>query len=178
VTGWVFLASASLSILVVSHSPHGMEEVQRLIASGIYGATSSEVVEFGLLLVGVGAFLLVARRRLLLLTDEEMAQAVGIRPGPWNVGLACLLGVTVGLSLRTVGMLYTFGCLVLPCLGARNLCRRASTVLFLALALGLGSSVAAFVLANAWNQPPGQVAVATLAAVVAATSLVRRVRGA
>src|SRR5512143_1290426 len=33
ITGWVFLVSSSLSILLVSHSPHGLEEVHRLLSS-------------------------------------------------------------------------------------------------------------------------------------------------
>ncbi|MGH7806132.1 MAG: metal ABC transporter permease, partial [Candidatus Binatia bacterium] len=33
ITGWVFLASSSLSILVVAQSPHGLEEVHRLLSS-------------------------------------------------------------------------------------------------------------------------------------------------
>ncbi|MGH7822801.1 MAG: metal ABC transporter permease, partial [Candidatus Binatia bacterium] len=33
ITGWVFLVSGSLSILIVSHSPHGLEEIHRLQAS-------------------------------------------------------------------------------------------------------------------------------------------------
>lgn len=33
VTGWVFLQTASCSILVVSHSPQGLEEIYRLLSS-------------------------------------------------------------------------------------------------------------------------------------------------
>ena len=43
ITGWVFLVSASFSILIVSHSPHGLEEIHRLLASSIIGATRADV---------------------------------------------------------------------------------------------------------------------------------------
>jgi ABC-type Mn2+/Zn2+ transport system permease subunit len=176
VTGWVFLFSSSLSVLVVSHSPHGMEEVHRLISSGIYGATEGEVWLFAALAVAVGAFLVVGRRRaLLVLTDEETARAVGIRVGAWRIGLACLLGLVVGLSLRSVGALYTFGCLVLPPLAARNLCRRLFPMLVVGPLLGLGVGIVAFVLANAYNQPPGQATVALLSVTAAACYGIRRI---
>ena len=35
ITGWVFLLSSSLAVLVLSHSPHGLEEVHRLLSSTI-----------------------------------------------------------------------------------------------------------------------------------------------
>lgn len=174
-TGWVFLVSASLSVLLVYRSPHGMEEVQNLMASGIIGATSDEVWLFVGLVALVGGFLLVVRRRaLLVLMDEEMARSLGIRTGAWNVGFACLLGLTVGFSLRCVGMLYTFGSLVLPCLAARNLCRRSLPMLVVGPLVGLITGVASFVLANHWDQPPGQLTVALLCAVVAVTTLWKR----
>ena len=175
-TGWVFLVGGSLSVLLVSGSPHGMEEVQRLLSSSIIGAGLADVILFAALAVVVGAFLLLFRRRaLLVLTDEEMAQAVGIHPRAWGIGLSCLLGCTIGLSLRVSGMLFTFGCLVLPCLAARSLCRRTFPLLVVGPFLGVGTSVVAFVLANHWDQPPGQMTVALLCAVVALSSLASRV---
>jgi ABC-type Mn2+/Zn2+ transport system permease subunit len=174
-TGWVFLLCASFSVLLASRSAHGLEEVQRLLSSSLIGASWGDVTMFAGLTLAVGAFLLVFRRRaLLVLTDEEMARAAGIHTSVWNHGFSCLLGLTVGLALRTAGMLYTFGCLVLPCLAARNLCRRSFPVLILGPILGLAASVSSFVLANHYDQPPGQMAVAVLCVLVAITSVLRK----
>jgi ABC-type Mn2+/Zn2+ transport system permease subunit len=74
-------------------------------------------------------------------------------------------------------MLYTFGCLVLPCLAARNLCRRSFPVLILGPILGLAASVSSFVLANHYDQPPGQMAVAVLCVLVGITSILRKAGG-
>lgn len=176
-TGWVFLACASVSVLLVAHTPHGMEEVQRLLAPELIGATREEVWLFAALAAAVGAALLVVRRRaLLVLTDEEMAAALGIRTAAWNVGLSVLLGVVVGLSLRCVGAFYTFAGLVLPCLAARNLCRRLLPMLVVGPAIGLGSGVAAFVVAHRLDLPLVQAAVAVLSAVVAGTAVFRLLR--
>lgn len=177
ITGWVFLVAASLSVLLMTHSPHGMEEVHRLMSSGVYGATRGEVLLFAGLVVAVGTFLLLSRRKaLLLLTDEDMASAIGMWTGAWKLGLSCLLGLTVGLSLKSVGMLYTFGCLILPSLAARNVCRHLFPMLFVGPLLGLGTAVVAFVLANHWDQPQGQMTVALLCLLVAVTAAWRRLR--
>lgn len=157
ITGFVFLASASGAVLLMAHSPHGMEEINRLLASTIIGATLSDVVLLLALLVTTAV--VVARRSselLLLVMDAEMAEAVGLRVARWNVGIAVWLGVVVGLSNRVAGAIFTFGCLVLPALAARNLCREVRTMFVVAPLLGLASAVIAFVLAHTLDYPPGQ----------------------
>jgi ABC-type Mn2+/Zn2+ transport system permease subunit len=72
------------------------------------------------------------------------------------------------------GVIYAFGCLVLPALVARNLCREVRSMFVVAPAVGLGGAVAGFVLANHWDFPPAQMTVALLCALLAATALVRR----
>lgn len=77
ITGWVFLASASLSILIVSRSPHGLEEIHRLLSSSIIGATRADVWWFGALAGLTALFLAITHRRtLLFLMDPAMAAAV------------------------------------------------------------------------------------------------------
>jgi ABC-type Mn2+/Zn2+ transport system permease subunit len=163
ITGWVFLASASLSILLVAHSPHGLEEVQRLLSSSIIGATRVDVWTFAGL---VGCTLLIvglAHRRLLLFAmDPAMAAAVGLRVGHWAGGTAVWLGLAVGLSMRVSGMLYTFGSLVLPALIAKNVCREVQTMFLVAPCVALGAGALGFVAANHYDYPPAQMTVALL----------------
>jgi ABC-type Mn2+/Zn2+ transport system permease subunit len=163
ITGWVFLASASLSILLVAHSPHGLEEVQRILSSSIIGATLVDVWTFAAL---TGCTLLavsVAHRRLLLVAmDPAMAAAVGLRVAWWAGGVAIWLGLAVGLSMRVSGMLYTFGSLVLPALIAKSLCREVWTMFVVAPCFALGASAMGFVVANYYDYPPAQMTVALL----------------
>jgi ABC-type Mn2+/Zn2+ transport system permease subunit len=163
ITGWVFLASASLSILLVAHSPHGLEEVQRLLSSSIIGATLVDVWTFASL---AGCTLLVVgmahRRVLLFAMDPAMAAAVGLRVARWAGGIAIWLGLVVGLSMRVSGMLYTFGSLVLPALIAKNVCREVATMFIVAPCVALGASGLGFVAANHYDYPPAQMTVALL----------------
>lgn len=115
ITGWVFLGSASLSILVVSRSPHGLEEIHRLLSSSIIGATRADVWAFGTL-AGLSALFLWAtiRQTLLFTLDPAMAEAVGMRVTRWGALMSVWLGLAVGMSIRSSGMLYTFGCRAPP----------------------------------------------------------------
>lgn len=177
ITGWVFLISASLSILLVAHSPHGLQEIHRIVSSSIIGASTADVWAFGALAGLTIAWIGASRRRLLLLAlDPAMAEAVGMRTARWAVALAIWLGLTVGLALRSSGMLYTFGCLVLPALCAKNLCREVRSMFFVAPLIALGAGVAGFVLAHHYDFPPAQMTIALLGLVLVIAWSVRWLR--
>jgi zinc/manganese transport system permease protein len=164
VTGWVFLAASSLSILIVAKSPHGLEEVQRLLASSLIGATETDLAVLTVLTVLTGAAALWLHPRLLLFAlDPPMAAAVGMRTRLWSGATAVWLGLTVGGSLHASGLIYAFGCLVLPALVAKNLCRQVRAMFWVAPLTALLAAVAGFVLANHYDFPPGQLTVALLA---------------
>ena len=177
ITGWVFLGSASLSIVLMAYSPHGMEEVHRLLSSTIIGATRADVLVFLLMTVAtVAASVLMLPRLMLLAMDPEMAGAVGMRVAAWERLLSVWLGLTVGISLRVSGMIYTFGCLVLPALVAKNLCREVRSIFVVAPIVAVGCGVVAFVLANHYDLPPGQVAAALMAVLLCGAWGVRAMR--
>ncbi len=161
ITGWVFLISASLSILIVSHSPHGLEEIHRLLSSSIIGATTSDIWTFSLLTLLTALLILLFYRKILLFTlDPSMASAIGMKMKIWGLATSAWLGLAVGLSIRASGMLYTFGCLVLPALVAKNLCREVRHMFFVAPVVAILAGITGFVLANHYDYPPGQMTVA------------------
>jgi zinc/manganese transport system permease protein len=169
-TGWLFLAGASLSVLVVASSPHGMAEVSRLLSSTIIGANAVDIAIVSLMLaVTVVVVALRLRPLLLLLTDAETAQACGIAVARWDRLLAVWLGLAVAWSIHVAGMVFTFGLLVLPALVAKGLVREMRSLVILAPGVAFAASAAAFVLANWWDLPPGQVAVALLCVAQLAT---------
>lgn len=175
ITGWIFLAAASSSTLLLAHSPHGTEEIHRLLSSSLIGASAADVWLFGGL-AGATALTLIRHHRAILLMamDPPMAAAIGLRLRPWNIFTAAWLGLVIGLALRSTGMLYTFGCLVLPALVAGLVCRELRAMFVIAplaacFAAGLG-----FVIANEYDYPPAQMTVALLCAGVIVVGLMRR----
>jgi manganese/iron transport system permease protein len=172
---WVFLLAAGVPVLLLAHSPLGLEEVHRLMFSTLLGATPHDVAPFGALALGAAlAAAAFAAPLLLLATDPEMAAAAGLRRARWERAVAIALGVAIGESIHVAGLIYTFGCLVLPALAARNLCRETRGVLLLAPLLGVATAALAFVVANAWDVPPAHTTVAGLCALVAGSWAVRR----
>jgi ABC-type Mn2+/Zn2+ transport system permease subunit len=163
VTGWIFLLSLSAAVLLLSHSPHGLEEVHSLLTSTIIGAKNSDVWIFSILTaVTIIALLRFHRQALLVVIDPEMARAVGLRVDRWNTVFSIWLGVIVGFSIHVSGVVYAFACLVLPALIAKNLSREIRGMFLLSPLIAFSTSVVAFILANHNDYPPGQSATACL----------------
>jgi ABC-type Mn2+/Zn2+ transport system permease subunit len=180
ITGFVFLVSSSAAVLLMAHSPHGMEEINRLLSSTLIGATTTDVAVFGILcLITATTLVLRGAELVLLVMDHEMAEAVGVRVDLWNFALAIWLGLVVGLSNRVAGAIFTFGCLVLPALAARSFCREVRSMLWVAPVASLVTSMVAFVLAHGLDTPPGQTTAFLQCLLLVAAWLARfvRVRG-
>jgi ABC-type Mn2+/Zn2+ transport system permease subunit len=167
ITAWIFLVGASGSILLLAKHPNGLKLVQATMASSLIGAAAADVATFAVLAVVGGGVVLALRQRLVLFVcDPVMAAAVGMRIGAWSLALATALGLSTGLVIRSSGLLFTFGCLVLPALVAKNLCREAGTMFFVAPVVCVASVLTGLVLANHFDLPPGQLIVALLAALL------------
>jgi ABC-type Mn2+/Zn2+ transport system permease subunit len=163
ITGWIFLLSASGSVLLLSHSPHGLEEIHQLLSSSLIGASATEIGIFASLTALTSVVLLRFHRPIVLVTlDPLLAQAIGLKTHRWMASVAIALGLATGLSIRSAGLLYTFGCLVLPALVAKNLCREIRTMFIMAPCVVLGSGLVGFILANHYDLPPAQMTVALL----------------
>ena len=167
VTGWVFLLAASTAILLVTRSPHGIEEIHRIQSSSIIGASDQDFVIFlGLAILSATVVRLMRTRLLLLIIDPAMAAASGMKTRRWSVAVAVWIGLIVGISIKSSGLLYTFGCLTLPAIAAKSLCREVGSMFLASAVIGLATSVTGFVIANHFDFPPGQMTVTLLAGVV------------
>lgn len=177
-TGWLFLACSSLAILVLAKQPIGLKEVQATMSSSVIGASPIDAALFGgLALVALATAVLARRRLVVLVTDPTMASAVGMRVGAWTAGLALFLGIGTGVAMRSTGMLFTFGCLVLPSLAAKNLCREVAPMFWVAPSVAVATTAVGLVLAHGFDFPPGQTIVALQAAVLLLAWGWREVRG-
>lgn len=172
-TGWIWLASGAGTVLLLSASPHGAHGIERLIASSLLGASVGDVWMFaGLALASLGLTLLRHRQLTVLAIDPSLAAVVGIERRWWEPAIAIWLGVCIGLAIRVSGLLFAFGCLVLPALAARGLCREVRTQFLVAPMLALSTGVVGFAVANHHDLPPAQVAVGLLCAIPLATSVI------
>ncbi|MCC7062730.1 MAG: metal ABC transporter permease [Planctomycetes bacterium] len=164
---WIFLFAGTGAMLLLANAPHGLQEVQRLMLSSLLGASPQDVYLALLLLLGTLLATWRWRRRLLLWAmDPGSAQAYGSSVLRLDLLVGAWLGLGLGFAMHATGLTFTFGCAILPVLFAREVARSLAMVLWLAPLAGFLSFVAGFVLADRWDLPPGQCAVAVQGSLV------------
>ena len=177
IVAWIFLLSASLPTLLLARSPHGLEEIHRLSFSTLLGAQPADLALLaGLLLASAVAAARLRDALLLTALDPDTAGALGVPRRRLVVGAAIWLGICVGFAMRVSGMLYAFGCLVLPALVARRLARESRPLFWLAPAVALAAALPGFVIAHVVDVPPAQMTVTLLCAALGLAWLARRLR--
>lgn len=173
----LFLLGSSGSMLLLSNSPHGMQDIQRMQLSSLLGATELDLtIALALGAVAFGAGLAFGKRILLVASDESVAQVLGLPVRAWRTALGVFLGLCLSFAIHTTGLLFTFGCTVLPVLLAREFAPSLRAVLWLSPALSAGTVVFALWLAQieSLDWPPGQTAVALQASLVAVVMAAKR----
>ena len=174
ITGWIFLAGGSLSVLLLARMPYGLKEIQSLFSSSIIGAGSVDIIVFAVLLfVFVGFLALRMRRLTLYLSDPVMAAAVGANIILWSIVISSTLGLVTGLAIRSSGMLFTFGSMILPAQMAKIMCRNISGMFLVAPLMSIFCVLLGLVLGNYYDLPPAQTVVALMCFLLVLTWVLR-----
>jgi ABC-type Mn2+/Zn2+ transport system permease subunit len=174
-TAWVFVTAGSLAVLFLAHAPAGMEQVRRLQVSSVVGATWTDLYLFAALLTGMAiAGLRFMRPLILLLSDPVLAAAIGMKVLRWNIALAVLAGLSVGLAVRSTGVLFAFGALALPVMIAKQVCGEVRSLFLLSPLLAAALSFLGLWLGHLWNLPPGQAAVGVMCLALLGTHAARQ----
>ncbi|MCA8935225.1 MAG: metal ABC transporter permease [Planctomycetes bacterium] len=177
VLGWLFVGASAGSVLLAAQSPHGMQEVERLLGSTLITATPGDAVLLSALSCAAVVGWVALRRQLLLWTLEPVvASAFGMRPRLTGTGYYAFAGIALGASMYASGLTYTFAALLLPLLAANNLVRRIRTLLILAPVVGVTTSLFATLVAHQYDLPPGPVFALLAAGLAMLTVPVRHFR--
>jgi len=154
VNGWLFLAGASGSVLLVSNAPFGLTEVKQILSAGLLGSGTTEILLFTtLLMLSIVLALLFRHRITLSILDPDFGRSLGFPVRTIQVLAFLWIGVCLGLALRVGGLVYTFGFLVLPALSARECSRKPLDMLWLSPILCLLSVVPGFLLGTLLDLP-------------------------
>jgi zinc transport system permease protein len=119
----------------------------------------------GISVVVLGIAMLLRRLLFAVSYDEEVARASGISVRTLNLLVAVAAAITVGVTMRVVGILLVSGMLVLPVAAVQQLTRSFNSTFVGSLAVGLVVSVAGVVTSYYVDAPPG--ATIVMAAIVA-----------
>jgi zinc transport system permease protein len=168
----VFYTGIALGIVLVSSADRLDVGLFQFLFGSILTVTWSDlwvVLAFG---VGSLAAIGILYRGLVgTVLDEEGSRVAGVRVGLMNGTVAVLAALTVGISMRIVGILLIAALMVLPVIAAQRIAWSVASTLLLSMLIGLASVVAGLTLSYYGDMPPGGTIVLVAAGAFVVASL-------
>ncbi len=174
--GTVYVVATAVSILLLSKNRWAEIGWLDLLKGEIITISTFDLaltlVSFAIVLLVLWAF-----RKEFLLVSFDRTMAITLRKNVvvWDIVLYALIGLTVSVSVLSVGPLISFGFLLIPALTAHLLSRNMKQFAVLASLIGGAASLVGFYLAYVWDLPVGPTEVTLLGLIYAATWLFRRI---
>jgi zinc transport system permease protein len=125
---------------------------------------------------GIAAIGLLYRTLAGVVIDEEGARVAGVPVGAVSVLVAGLAGLTIGLSMRIVGILLIAALMVLPAIASARIAWSMRSSLLIAMGIGLASVLAGLTVGYYGDLPPGGSIVLVAAGAFVVASLVEAAR--
>jgi zinc transport system permease protein len=130
-------------------------------------------------LLGLGSLLLIAvllRSLLAVAIDEEGARVSGLPVPILNGAVSMLAALTIGISMRIVGILLIAALMVLPVIAAQRVAWSLRSTMALSILVGLSSVLAGLTISYYGNLPPGGTIVLTATGFFLVATLFEAVR--
>ena len=151
-----FYGGIALGVVFVSAAEELNANLFTFLFGSILTVTSGDLVLVAALGIGALVTILTLYRGLVAVAiDEEGARVSGIPVQMLNVALAALVGLTIALSMRIVGILLIGALMVLPVMSATRLANSLQSALTMSMGIGLVSVLAGLVLSYYLNLAPG-----------------------
>jgi zinc transport system permease protein len=158
----VFYTGIAGGVVLISAAGALNANLFTYLFGSILTVTRTDLVRIALL--GLASLLLVAvllRSLLAVAIDEEGARVSGL-PVPWlNGAVSMLAALTIGISMRIVGILLIAALMVLPVIAAQRVAWSLRSTMGISVALGLGSVLTGLTVSYYANLPPGGTIVLT-----------------
>jgi ABC-type Mn2+/Zn2+ transport system permease subunit len=167
-TGTAYVLAGAWSILLLVKNPFGEHGMLELLHGQIIAVSNTDLaltaIAFGIVVLCLFVF---QKEFLLVSFDREMAVALKKRVSLWDTFLFMLIGLTISVSVLTVGPLVAFGFLLMPPLIAYQFARTMRQFAIASSLIGGTTALLAFWLAyqRDIDLPVGPTAVALLGVV-------------
>jgi zinc/manganese transport system permease protein len=142
IIGIVYAVTFAATILVLSKSALGPQELDHIIKGELLWVQSATVVKTAIIYAAVGVFHFVFRRNFMAISfDAGAAEASGLNVRLWDFLFYMSFGFVITSSVAIAGVFLVFSYLVIPSVGAMLLSDKLST----RLAIGwIGGAIISF----------------------------------
>ena len=172
----VFYTGIAGGVVLISAAGALNANLFAYLFGSILTVTRSDLLVIAIL--GLGALLVVAallRGLIAVALDEEGARVAGLPVGALNGLVSMLAALTIGVSMRIVGILLIAALMVLPVIAAQRVAWSVRSTMGIAIGFGLGSVLIGLTISYYGDLPPGGTIVLTGTAVFLVASLAETV---
>jgi ABC-type Mn2+/Zn2+ transport system permease subunit len=176
--GTAYVVASALSILLLSKNRYAEVGWLDLLKGEIIAIDNYDLGLTAMTLaIVLGALLLFHKEFLFVSFDRAMAATLGKNVLLWDVAIYLLIGVTVSISVLSVGPMISFGFLLIPALVAHLFARNMRQLFVMASLIGGITAFIGFWLAYQWDWPVGPTEVVLLGAIYVLAFFVRKIFG-
>jgi zinc transport system permease protein len=152
----VFYTGIALGVVLVSSADRLDVGLFQFLFGSILTVTRSDLwVVLALGVTSLAAIAVLYRGLVAAVLDDEGSRVAGAPVALLNTAVAVLAALTVGISMRVVGILLIAALMVLPVVAAQRIAWSLRSTLGLAMAIGVGSVLAGLTLSYYGDLPPG-----------------------
>jgi zinc/manganese transport system permease protein len=167
--GIIYVVTAAASILILSHTTGGKEELQRSLVGELLVVPPVEVVKTFVLFLIIGGIHLVLRKRFLEISSNAAgAEALGVSVRLWDFVFYVLFGLVVTSFVHIGGVLLTFSYLVIPAVCAIYLAATVWGRFLVGWSLATAAGVLSLAITAKVDLPIGAAVVCVLGAILMA----------
>ncbi len=173
--GTAYVVASALSILLLSKNRYAEVGWLDLLKGEIITIDDADLVlTAATLAVVLGMLVLFHKEFLLVSFDRAMAATLGRNVLLWDIMIYLLIGITVSISVLSVGPLISFGFLLVPALTAHLFARNMRQLFTFASLIGGLTAFLGFSLAYQLDWPVGPTDVVLLGMVYALAALAQK----
>jgi zinc transport system permease protein len=173
----VFYTGIAGGVVLISSAGALNANLFSYLFGSILTVTRTDLTRIALL--GLGSLILVAvllRSLLAVAIDEEGARVSGLPVPVLNGAVSLLAALTIGISMRIVGILLIAALMVLPVIAAQRVAWSLRSTMALSIGIGLSSVLAGLTISYYGNLPPGGTIVLSATGFFLAAAAVEAVR--
>jgi zinc transport system permease protein len=173
----VFYTGIAAGVVLISAAGALNANLFTYLFGSILTVSRSDLVTIAVLGFAALATIAVLLRALLAVSiDEEGARVAGLRVPALNGVVAMLAALTIGISMRIVGILLIAALMVLPVIAAQRVAWSLRSTIALSVVCGLASVLAGLTISYYANLPPGGTIVLTATGLFLAAAAVDALR--
>lgn len=174
IVGIVYAVASAVTVLVVSHSPHGAEHIKDILVGSLLNTTWTNVWQTALAYAVLGAIQLFFARRFIAISWRPDEAEQGSRfVELWDFGFYVLFGLVIAISVRFAGILLVFSFLIVPAVITGLFVERLLKRLIFGWGVAIAASALGIWASWTWDFPTGAAIVAAFGALLVVAGMVR-----